>query len=435
MQWSTARSVCDAAVSGRLVHAGSRVANFANRHVYVAAAAASGEPRRGVSAGHRADNDSPGMQTSARGMRLAKRHDMPPSHTRSGSLLRWFAVVPLLTASACATDSADCRDCQGDEHDDETHPTGGDSGALKVVAPPGLTASGYAAQLKNDPRAPVHTLTPGSAKPVATGTYCVWTLAYYGGTSNRLSPDCSVVVSALTTTTYELGAMHFSHGRDETVLGFDLQHVAWNKLLPVFNGTNPIVHAAGQHTYQVIDTPALLFPMPVTLSPGVVTKVDITAFSRRAIRVLPAPNRVLPNTGNLTACTRGAMVSRCAQISGLAKPLLIYGVDGDDKLQIGATDISSFPASTTIKDIQLERIDLNHVDYTMPDGSHRAVAGTATVTMIEGASGPPTGALTVTGLRTGTGLDVPAGVYDVRTSYTDPVTGRAESTTERLDLR
>jgi hypothetical protein len=350
------------------------------------------------------------------------------------------ALATLALTAGCATD--ECADCDLDGAGgkaDETHPTSS-TGTLTTTLLPGSTA-----KLVQAYRRDTHTyftLTPGVAKAFSKGTYCVRTWSEHLVSE----PDCTVELEPLVATTYKLGSITFTHGRDEAVFGIDTAD-ARADLHELATSASAIAHPEGTYRFQLGKEPEDLI-LPYKVVQGAQTDIDVTAIpGMRAIRLLPSTGRVLPDfTGTYPAiplCAFDTTVyGRCTQLRPYDKPLLIPG--GTEEVQVGIKTIESggtrispimrFPAAAGIVDVQMRRIDFNHVMVATSASATQAVPGRVKLEKLGVSAGENDRTLALE-LPTGYGLDVPPGKYRVSTTYKHPTDGLMTTEVETLDLQ
>lgn len=350
------------------------------------------------------------------------------------------ALATLAFAAGCATDEADTDlgDGAGGKAD-ETHPTSS-TGTLTTVLLPGSTAKSVQAYRRDSQT--YFTLTPGTAKAFSTGTYCVRTWS----DSMVSEPDCTVEMQPLVATTYKLGSITFTHGRDEAVFGIDTDK-ARADLHGLATSADAMAHPEGTFHFELgKDAGDLVLPYKVVQ--GAQTDIDVTDIpGLRAVRLLPSTNRVLPDfTGTYPAIELCAfdttIYGRCTQLRPYDKPLLIPG--GTEEVQVGIRTIESagtrispivkFPAAPGIVDVQMRRIDFNHVTVATSASATQAVPGRVKLEKLAVNAGESDRTI-ARELPTGYGLDVPPGKYRVSTTYKHPTDGLTTTEVEILDLQ
>jgi hypothetical protein len=348
-----------------------------------------------------------------------------------------------LVTSACVDQDDICPtpDCTVDDgaggKTDETHPTAS-TGTIKAMLPPVTLAPAtvYGHRLGNI--IPFR-LEPGVAKGVYPGTYCIDTKV--GGA--QLQSNCTLAVAAKTAVEAQLGAFTFVHGRDELVFGFDVGHVE-STIAALRGQSAAIPHAAGMFVYEMYTGHSR--QLPISVLPLTLTTVDLSAIpSGRAVRLLPSTGRVLPDalpshpTYKLCVQTTTTDVD-CIDYRPSPKGYLMYQGSGQQYVNLTFAPSSegvlreSFPVSGTTE-IQMKRIDLNHVSVEDIDGTVATVPGKATITATMNAAGIAMNRTMITAQPTGYGVDVPPAVYRVQTTFVHPADGTTITLDETLDLR
>lgn len=345
-------------------------------------------------------------------------------------------AATIALGSGCVAD--ECDDCTLDDgaggKADETHPTAS-TGTLTVVAPAG-TAWSTVQAYKRDGNV-FYTLTPGTAKSFATGTYCVRT--WVDGDVN--DADCTVQLQGLVATTYKLGSIAIVHGRNERVFGFDIAASPYNGKLAARQ--QPTAYAAGTFALHLGRTAGDL-DVPFTVAQGAQTTIDVTSLpSMRAVRLLPSTARALPDASGprmLPLCTFDTF-QRCGELRADDRPILVPAAKTETWMGLRALDtygtrisVANFPTTPGIVDVQLRRLDFNHVTVTTSATATQTVAGKVQLRMVSNGAGTPIDKVLLADQPTGYGIDVPPGVYAVRTTFTHPVDGSSQYIDETFDL-
>lgn len=321
-----------------------------------------------------------------------------------------------------------CTACGGKE--DGTNP-GGSSGLLTIHLPAGVEPQPISVRnVMGGPHLPL--FVSGEGRALSPGRYCVYTA--------RTKDDCNVVVEGGARVTYNMGSVTFVRGRPDLVVGIDgwtLEIGLWaDKLL---SRTGAIPHPMGEFSYEYGRGMGRNVSFRVAAAAN--TIVDLTdTTDRRAIRLLPSVGRTLPDSApsEIQICLDGSGVSRqCYSHFNPDKPTLFFAAEGEERLSYtwrnsGFLTQFKFGAVGAPVEVQLRRLDLNHVRVTMPDNSVKVVPGTAYVNSVIPGGG-------VSGFYieepTGVGFDLPPSAYRVTTKYTHPADGQPWETTEIVDLR
>ncbi len=354
------------------------------------------------------------------------------------------ALAALALTTGCATDDtdADLGDADGaGGKADETHPTAS-TGTLTVELAPGSSAKTIQVYRKDAGFTPTYfTMTPGVAKGFSTGTYCIVTRS---GSAVVSQPDCTVELQALVATTYTLGSISIVHGRDELVFGVDIDD-ARPDASELAGRLEPFAHPAGTFGLNIGDTYTVL-NVPFTVMQGAHTDIDVTQFpGMRAVRMLPSTGRVLPDMPIAqtapSLCANRANYARCSKLRPHDQPVLVPAAYNEATVNMGVYDASStmrlpiatFPTTPGIVDVQMHRIDLNHVTVATTSTTSQQVVGRVTIQVL--AVPGWTGDKILYGiLPTGYGIDVPPGKYRVSTTYKHPVDGQTLTEVETFDF-
>ncbi|MGE0549336.1 MAG: hypothetical protein AB7R00_19855 [Kofleriaceae bacterium] len=346
------------------------------------------------------------------------------------SALAVFAVTGC-ASDPCPPDDQACIAAQNgdDGKADGTNPSAG-TGVL-VIESQGDAPVTLFAQRSDRPKPPTR-FEPGVPQTVSPGAYCVWT-RLPGAEPFETQKDCTVVVEREQTVTYKLGSVRFVRSRADLIWGIDFP-LEQSRRTAAANGllrrTDTVAHAAGDAVYGFGLTGSRL---EFHVDQGESIDVDLTMTTAPTIRLLPSTGRLLPNLPQDYANYLRYCVNRynCQPYSVADQPLMFVQARPNESLSLrnniedGGTPVMSFPS-----EVQLRRIDLEHVEVQMPTGIETAM-GRARVDLIDGQTVIPLS----DGLPTGYGLDVPPGKYRVTTKFMHPADQALTTIVTDLDLQ
>lgn len=344
-----------------------------------------------------------------------------------------FCAFALLAACSQSdvTDDADSSDS-----DLKIKPTGGSS-AIKVSVPAGATGRVMARRQEGGTTVE---LTPGTAKPVAPGKYCIYTRITSATNQYDVQfetqSDCSIVVATGATVDYQLGAVKFDRPRDELVYGLDIgadSNYGNQQTRRMLTSASPIAHAKGSFEYAYVYLREYSSTRPLdsigfTIAGGATANVDLLdSTGKWALRIVPATLRELPNPTGLQGRVEArvqsgdySFVDSWINLAALSKPVLVRA-KASSTLNLQAPTKQQLALTQPVSDKKLARLDVEHVGVTMPDGTTKDASGTVTI-----------GTLT---FPTGTGLDLLPGNYDLAISYDHPADGAKMVTNMSVDLQ
>jgi hypothetical protein len=344
--------------------------------------------------------------------------------------------------AACAEVSAYCpeNDLACTESDGKLDGTGPGTGTGQLVIVRRGSAQVAMFARRADGAGPSLAFESGVARPVSPGTYCVSTQP---DTSIQFATDadCEVVVEAGQTVRYELGAVNFIRGTGDLVWGIDVPRftpdVRQPEALALLSKTIRVGHAAGRHSYEYLYQRSVVFDVVS----GETATIDLTATTKRTIRLHPSTGRTLPDLPRQLQLCRDPGSSCLGFPAAAEAPILIIERDNTEpSITIGGHYSRqrhariSYPA-----EIHLRRIDLDPVRVELADGSVEMVNGTATIYLdLPGAGIQLLGAESlpyVEAVPTGYGIDVVPGKYHVYTRFVHPVDGALLTIRSDLDLR
>lgn len=351
---------------------------------------------------------------------------------RAFPLLPLFPLLFLLACGETPSESAEST-----ESDYTVTPTGG-TGQIKVTVP--AAASATKVIVRRQEGGSSLELTSGVAKAVAPGKYCLYTRVT--GTNPydvqfETQSDCSLVVAAGATVDYALGAVQFERSRDELLLGLDVGRdslYANESVRRMMRTTAPVAHARGtfEYTYVSIKDGAwssaqwkTLDSISFSVTGGATAMVDLVDTTDRwGVRIVPATGRALPNTtSRIDARVQWsdyAVLDAWFDLGSLAKPLLVRA-KALSNVRVNTPAVQTFALTQPVSDKKLARLDVEHAQITMADGSTKTASGTVTI-----------GAFT---FPTGTGVDLLPGTYDIAIAYAHPADNSPVTTNVTADLQ
>lgn len=335
--------------------------------------------------------------------------------------------------AACAASSDSLSDMEADF---TVRPTDA-SGTLLVTTPANVGSASI--RVKHvDGEGPYQTLTPGAAKTLSPGTYCLWTNLGDFDTKE----DCRIEIAAGAHVAYALGAVSFTRSSSDLLFGID-----WPKVEPVvapvatsfFLRTDLLPHAAGKFSYpygpmstrEEVYTDAI----GIDVSEGKVTTVDLASTAgRSSLRLLPSIERALPThpvvsgQGIHVSIGRGNDLTHGAMASFVDAPILFRGREGDVLVFLNdwRTPSQKWRVSRSFANpgeapslVQLGRLDVETVAVFMRNNTVTRANGSFSVAF----DGKP-----ILGeMQLGYGVDLLPGKYDVTVHYEHPVDGAKRS--------
>jgi hypothetical protein len=344
-------------------------------------------------------------------------------------LRRIVAFFPLLPLLACGA-GASPDDAESTEADYTVTPTGG-TGQLKVTVPAG--AAGRVIAQRQEGGTPLE-LTSGSVKAVAPGKYCIHTRITSATNQYDIQfetqSDCSVVVAAGATVDYALGAVKIDRSRDELVYGLDVggdTNYSNQSVRRMLKTTTAIAHAKGTFEYAYVSIRENSWSSSSTYRPldsisfdiagGATTNVDLLDTNGKwGLRVIPGDPRTLPNSTETSAQISArvqwsdySIVDGWVDLGSLPKPLLVRA-KASSNLHLEQPTKQELALTQPPSDKKLARLDVEHVQVSMPDGTTKQATGTVAI----GGT---------TKFKTGTGIDLLPGTYELSISYTHPADG------------
>lgn len=340
-----------------------------------------------------------------------------------------FACAACTSVASPGTDATDVA-----EGDYTVTPTGG-TGQLRVTVPAAAIAPTTKVMARrSDLAGSSFQLTPGVAKAVSPGTYCVYTEVTSSNPYDvqfTTQSDCTLSVAGGATLDYALGAVKLGRSRDELLLGLDVgtdSLYANQGVQRMLKTTTPIAHVPGtfEYTYVSINESSWssaqykpLDSVAFTVAAGTTSDVDIVDTAGKwGLRVLPATGRALPNTSSQlsarVAFSDYAVLNSWVDLGSLAKPLLVRAT-ASANLVVSVPTKQSLPLTLPVTDKALARLDVEDVQVAMPDGTTKAARGNVQI-----------GALS---FPTNTGIDLLPGTYTLSIAYDHPADGAKLFTT------
>lgn len=347
-----------------------------------------------------------------------------------------LASFGLLAACSASDDAAE--DADSSESDIKIKPKGGSS-SLKVTVPTGATGRVIARRQEGGTSLE---LTPGTAKPVAPGKYCIHTRVTSASNQYDIrfetQADCSVTVAPGAAVDYALGAVKFDRSKDELVYGLDVgANTAYSnqQLREMLRTTTPIAHAKGAFDYPYVfvrdswsSTTRPLDSIAFTVGAGTTADVDLLDTTGKwGLRIVPATLRELPSStivqSRIDARVQqgdSTFVDSWVDLANLAKPLLVRA-KASSNMHLNAPTKQQLALTQPPSDKKLARLDVEHVGVDMPDGTTKDASGTVTIGTLS--------------FPTGTGIDLLPGTYDLAISYDHPADGAKMVTSMSVDVQ
>jgi hypothetical protein len=199
--------------------------------------------------------------------------------------------------------------------------------------------------------------------------------------------------------------------------------------------TAPIAHAKGSFDYAYVfiresfnSATRPLDSIAFTVSGGTTADVDLLdATGKWGLRIVPATLRELPNAAGAQSRIDARVqwgdysyVDSWIDLATLAKPLVVRA-KASSNLHLNAPTKQQIALTQPMSDKKLARLDVEHVEVTMPDGTTKDASGTVTI-----------GTLT---FPTGSGIDLLPGTYDLAIGYDHPADGAKMVTNMSVDVQ
>jgi hypothetical protein len=308
----------------------------------------------------------------------------------------------------------------------------------------------------------------GAATQLARGTYCISvTVPTDGGVTHTFEQICDIKIENSGGAVIALGGVEFKRQSTDVVLGIDMPF----EIQPGMDGMQENLVAPLMRTAGIIPIPAgkqRIGPWFIEniLEDKSTAKTVDAPDDRYSLRILPpdATARTLPdvpkefglrlgtygyqynsstypNTAYPVAITEGmtriekplfyAVASGISSFNDLhsqRRKLAVFGTNVEPKgltgilldagAQLGTPELHKFA-----------RLEVEHVDFTMSDGSKKTVQGKFSV------KDPKSRTLLVNGAPTGAGIDVPAGKYVVSVAYKNPITNADSKFEQEVTLQ
>ncbi len=308
----------------------------------------------------------------------------------------------------------------------------------------------------------------GTATQLAEGEYCMSVTVPTGGTTEHTFEErCGVKIAQSGGTLVALGGVEFKRQSTDVVLGIDMAF----EIQPSMENMQQELLAPLMKTAGIIPFPEgkrLIGPWfneTITADKTITRTVDAPD-GRYSLRILPpdASSRTLPDVPKEFGLRLGTYgyqynsstypdtaypIAITEGMTRIEKPLFYAVAKGissfDDlhsqkrKLAVFGTNVEPRGLTGTLLDTgaqlgtpalyKFARLDVEHVDFTMSDGSKKTVQGKFSV------KDPKTRTSLVTGAPTGAGIDLPAGKYVVSVTYTNPITNADSKFEEEVTLQ
>jgi hypothetical protein len=320
---------------------------------------------------------------------------------------------------------------------------------LTVTVPPGtdLSSSRILARPAGSSGA-ILSLKPGESKAVSAGTLCLWTEGL--NPARKMSEAC-ISLAEGSAQTYRLGSVQFVRSTNDFIYGLDGVRAGLgyeppdpDQIRALLSHTEQLAHVPGTFAYRA----AALGVFEISVEADKNTVFDVSSLiGQGAIRLLPPASRSLPDHGSGINGIEGLdLVYGGRHWSGvhypyfvaMQQPVAFIGWSGFAPLRLGPVSKPlgnyniEFPPPGTIKEIQLQRLDVADVQMTLPDGTKQSVKGKVTIQY----QNPADGLYHLLGknMNTGYGVDLPPGRYRIYIFYTSPLDGAAQYLMKELTL-